>query len=151
MEREFKTLLITRQNILNIVNQLSQEQLLKIPAGFNNNILWNLGHCISAQSGLTYGRAEVPMSLPETFVNFFKKGSTPQNWTATPDLNEIKELAVSTAAKLREDYNKGVFKKYNEYTTSYGVTLSSIEDAICFNNVHEGLHLGSVMALRKLI
>ena len=52
---------------------------------------------------------------------------------------------------MEEDYHKGVFKTYNEYTTSYNVTLNNIEKAIMFNNVHEGLHLGYIMALKKAL
>jgi hypothetical protein len=58
---------------------------------------------------------------------------------------------MDTAAYLREDYQHGVFKSYKEYPTSYGFELKSIDDAIIFNNVHESLHLGTIMALKKLV
>ena len=35
-------------------------------------------------------------------------------------------------------------------TTSYNVILKTVEDAIVFNNIHEGLHLGYMMALNRL-
>ena len=41
----------------------------------------------------------------------------------------------------------GVFSNFTPYTTSYGYTLTCIEDAIHFNNTHEGMHLGVVIAL----
>ncbi len=45
----------------------------------------------------------------------------------------------------------GRFETYREYRTTPGVVLASVEDALRFNLYHEGLHLGSVLALRKLV
>ena len=53
--------------------------------------------------------------------------------------------------KLESDYSNTIFSNYNSYTTSYNITLSSIEEAIQFNNVHDGLHFGYIMALKKVI
>jgi hypothetical protein len=151
MEREFEILKVTRQNMLNIVNSLSSEQLVKIPSGFKNNILWNVGHCVSASQGLCYGISGLPLMISDEFRNMFKKGSGPSEWTTSPDIENIKEILITSVDTLEEDYKKGVFKKYGEYPTSYGYTLKSIEDAISFNNVHEGLHLGVIMSLKKFV
>lgn len=145
----FEVLKTTRNNCLKNIENLSDEQLLVIPQGHNNNILWNLGHIVSAQQGLCYGRAGLPMNISPDFIAFFRKGSAPSAWENSPSVKEVKELLISTADKLEQDYKAGLFQSYNEYPTSYGVTLKSIEDAIAFNNVHEGLHLGVIMALRK--
>ena len=55
--------------------------------------------------------------------------------------------------KLEKDYteNKSMFDSYSEYPTSYNYTLRSIEDAINFNNIHEGVHYGYALALRKAL
>ena len=52
---------------------------------------------------------------------------------------------------LIEDYNNSIFQNFSEYPTSYNFTLNSVEDAIQFNNVHEGLHFGYIMAIKKAI
>ena len=52
---------------------------------------------------------------------------------------------------MQEDYAKGLFKDYTEYTTSANVTLSSVDDAIIFNVYHEGLHLGAILSLLKVV
>ena len=53
----------TRTHILSVLNELSLEQLNKIPAGFNNNIAWNLGHLVAAQQGVCYVRSGLPMKV----------------------------------------------------------------------------------------
>jgi len=51
--------------------------------------------------------------------------------------------------KTKEDYTKGIFKAYYEYTVGTKSTLHNVEEAIEFNNFHEGMHLGYILALRK--
>jgi hypothetical protein len=60
-------------------------------------------------------------------------------------------LLFSTIEKTKEDYKNKMFKTYNSYTVSTKSTLSNVEEAIDFNNFHEGIHLGYILALRKSI
>jgi hypothetical protein len=63
----------------------------------------------------------------------------------------IKKQFLKFPLKLDEDYSRGVFKNFTEYTTSVNVTLTSIEDAIDFNLYHEGVHLGVILQLLKFV
>jgi hypothetical protein len=151
MNRHFDLLNVTRNNMVKLLDSVAEEQLFMIPSGFKNNIIWNAGHALNAQQRLTYGLAGVSLKVPESFSALFSKGTSPADWKEKPDMKEIKSLLMATATGLKEDYNKGVFKSYKAYPTSYGFELKSIEDAIVFNNVHESLHLGTMMALKKLV
>jgi hypothetical protein len=151
MERQFDILNITRNNILSLLEKLSEEQIIVVPPKFNNNILWNAGHVLNSQQRLCYGLTGNPLYIPESYGPLFSKGSSPKDWKETPPIGEIKRLLMETTPLLKEDYHKGIFKNFKEYTTSYGYTLRSAEDVICFNNVHEGVHFGVMMALRKLV
>ena len=53
--------------------------------------------------------------------------------------------------ELIVDIEKEIFNNYNTYTTSFGVELSSVHDAVKFLSMHEGLHLGYAMALKRII
>src|SRR5690606_33434819 len=44
----------TRRKALEIAGGLTPEQLLAVPKGFHNNILWNLGHLVASQQVLCY-------------------------------------------------------------------------------------------------
>ena len=37
------------------------------------------------------------------------------------------------------------------YETSFGYTLHGVEEAILFNNTHEGMHIGTILALRYFV
>ncbi|MBL4669209.1 MAG: DinB family protein [Flavobacteriales bacterium] len=150
MQQQFNILSATRKNVLNTINSLSLEQLNTIPMGFKNNIVWNASHIMVTQQLLCYKLSGLEMYIDNAFVDLFKKGSE-ASYVTEKDIKSIKENLISLPSKLEEDYNGSIFKNYTEYPTSYGVMLKSIEDAIQFNNVHEGLHFGYIMAMKKLI
>ena len=142
----------TRRNILRIIENYSLEQLNTIPSGFNNNLLWNAGHVVATQQILIYGMANQEFGIPQTFIDQFRKGTAPTAAYDQEMLDLISGYLIQTPEILESDYKNGVFgNHFRTYQTSYGVVLSSIEEAITFNNAHEGLHFGYCLALRKLL
>lgn len=63
MNKQIEIIRKTRVKLLEMLSDLSTDQLNKIPAGFNNNIIWNLAHLVAAQQGICYLRAGLPMVL----------------------------------------------------------------------------------------
>lgn len=151
MNKDFELLKITRNNILKSVEGLSDAQLATIPSGFNNNILWNLGHIVSSGQKLTYALSGLPMKVSEEFAAPYAKGTDPKLWTSIPNVGEVKEYLSATPVLLEQDYYNGMFRSYRSYATSYGYTITGIEDAIRFCNVHEAVHFGVIMTLKKLV
>ena len=135
-----------------ILDQVTPEQLVTIPEGFNNNILWNVGHAVVTQQLLTYGLTGNALNVSDDMVAAFKKGSSPKEWENTPDIESLKQLVTELPNKFEADYKAGIFTDFKDYTLSTtGDTLTNIDDAIAFNDFHEGVHLGSVLALKKLV
>lgn len=141
----------TRQNFTGLLSGLSTEAVNYIPDGFNNNIVWNYAHCIVTQQLLTYGRVGLELPLPKPMVDAFQKGSRPEKVYTKADIEHFKQLSVSTLDQFEADYRAGKFKAYQEYPTSYGIALQSLEQATAFNDMHEALHLGYAMGLRKAV
>ena len=151
MEFVFNVIKQSRANIIAAVEGLSNEQLNEIPEGFNNNIAWNLGHILVTQQLLCYTLSGYLPKIPESIIEDFRKGTAPNKTYSFFDIQGIKKLLVESAEVLELDYNNNTFTEYKEYTTSYKITLKNIDDAIYFNSLHEGLHLGYIMALKKII
>lgn len=151
MEALFKTWRVNRKVLLKFFDGYTLDQLNKIPDGFSNNLIWNLGHILVVQQSLIYRASNQPMSVSMEMLNKYKPGSKPTEPVTQEEVNLIKELMSSLVAKTVEDYNNGIFTTYNEFTTSTGFNISSIEDALEFNNYHEGMHLGYIMSLKKFI
>lgn len=151
MNWAFDITLQNRKLMALFLDSFSIDQLNKIPNGFNNNIFWNIAHLIATQQQLVYGLSGLPMHVSDSFVAKYKKGSKPEENAIKDEVQKVKELLFSTLKKTEEDYRKGIFKNYNPYTTSTDSTLKSVEEAIEFNNFHEGIHLGYILALKKLL
>jgi len=137
--------------MLRMMEKFSAEHLLIIPEGFKNNMLWNFGHVVVTQQLLHYRLSGLEMYIDDDFCNALKKGSDPSLWSSPPDIDRVKHLSLELPQKLAADYHAGKFQQFDSYTTSAGVTLRDIEDAIAFNNFHEGIHAGVMMSMSKLI
>jgi len=98
---------------------------------------------------LVYKLSGLPTLISDDMIEMFRKGSKPQRDLTQKEVDEIKGLLFSTVEKTKEDYKIGVFKSYQSYTTSTNSTLTNVEDALSFNNFHEGIHLGYILALKK--
>ena len=151
MQKHFETLRESRKMILKIIAQLSIEQLNKIPQGFHNNICWNVTHLLVSQQLLCYKLSGLESELSEDLIENFKKGSAPTFTMSSSAFDEVCTKFMGFVDTLELDYNRGHFQSYNAYTTSVNVTLNTIEDAIVFNTYHEGIHLGIILQLLKLV
>lgn len=151
LEFQISVLQHTRKNVEKILSTYTIEQLNMIPDGFSNNLIWNYGHMIVTQQLLCYKLAGTDMMVSNELVELYRKGSRPEGNITEAEYSQLKELSKQTIQNLGLDYQKGLFTGYKEYPTSYGVVLRSIEDAIPFNNVHEGHHFGTILALRKFL
>ena len=149
MKTAFDLLSQTRENILKILEANKGKEYI-MPKGFNNNLYWNVAHCVVTQQLLCYKLSNNDIIIDNELVELYKKGTKPK--ADTPNIIEVgkvKDLLVTAVEQMEKDYQAGLFKNYNQYKTSYGVTLNSIDDAILFNNSHEALHLGYMLAMSK--
>ncbi|MBK8700590.1 MAG: DinB family protein [Saprospiraceae bacterium] len=73
MHQEFNILQKNREAVVKLLADLSLDQLNAIPLGFNNNIIWNMGHMVVVQEMLTYGLSKLPYTIEEFILVNFKK------------------------------------------------------------------------------
>ena len=149
MEKTFDIIVKNRTILLEVLTATPREQLLKIPKGFNNNIWWNIAHVVVTEQLLAYKLSGLPMNIEDALVDKFKKGTTPDGTATEEEIKKIETLLISLPKQTETDYKNGLFKTFGEYTTSLNVTLSNVEDALAFNAYHEGIHLGSILALKR--
>ena len=84
-------------------------------------------------------------------IESHKKGTLPTVTFTEEEFEEVKELFAGFPDTLQEDYEAGIFENYSEYPTSSGFVIHSIEEAIAFNNFHEGIHYGIIRAMKKFV
>jgi hypothetical protein len=136
----------TRERFRQLLENASDEERCRIHSGMSNHMLWNYGHTLVTFYLLTYGRCELEIPLLEEVLESYRKGSKPEPNKAAFSYESLKEIDLSTAPQLIQDFKDGKLKNYQAYQTSYGIHLSNIEEALRFNLIHEALHLGYAMA-----
>ena len=151
MKTQFDVLKKSRALILKVIDGLTIEQLHTIPTGFKNNIAWNVAHIVITQQLLHYKLSGLDCLCPDELIEEHKKGTLPTKNFTEEEFEEVKDLLAGLPDTLEEDFEAGIFENYTEYPTSIGFVLNSIETAISFNNFHEGIHIGIIMCIKKLV
>ena len=141
-----------RAGFINLMTPLSIEQLNHIPTGYNNNILWNFGHILVVQQALCYGLSGLPQNVDKALSEKYRKGTKPESFISAEEFEMLKTLSVSLLDTFEKDHKKkAIFKDLKPYMTSLGFEIDSIGTAIQFNTLHEGLHYGYALCLKRAV
>lgn len=151
MEATFRIWETSRGLYKNFLDSYSLEQLNTVPAGMSNNLIWNIGHIIVSQQKLVYALSGLPMHIPDSLFEKYQNGSRPDGKTTQAEVDEIKKLLSEMVEKTKADFEAGIFKEFHPYQTKTGFYLGTWKEAVEFNNYHEGIHLGIVLSIKKLI
>lgn len=149
--RSIDMLIQERGLIARALDGLGHDQLIAIPDGHKNNILWNIGHIVVVQQLLHCKLSGLPLYVTNALVESCKSATSPADWSSPPDADELRALLTELPAKLADDYAAGRFTSFNAYETSTGLTLQTLDDALSFNHFHEGVHTGIILALKKRV
>lgn len=142
-----------RKFLLTVIEGISIEKLNEIPAGFNNNLAWNVAHVIANQQILCYRNAGVKPVIEDEFIDKYKTGTRPEGFMDEKEFKAIKEYLLSTIDKFREDSATNLFENYvaQDFKSYPGLRLENINDAAQFVSFHDGLHVGYSMALKRAL
>ena len=140
-----------RESIARLLSRYSCEQLNRIPPGFSNHAVWNLGHLIVVQQSLVYGLSGLEPRVPGRLHELYKPGTHPGEPLDLEGIEELKTLLLTTVETTFADFEQGVFRSFKSLTTGRGFHLETLEDALAFNNFHEGLHAGTLVALTRFL
>ena len=151
MKNQFDVLRKSRELVIKELEGLTIEQIHTIPTGFKNNIAWNVAHLVVTQQLLHYKLSGLNPLCPDDLIEEHRKGTSPTKTFTAEEFEEVKELLVGLPNTLQEDFEAGIFENYQEYPTSTGFVLTSIENAIPFNNFHEGIHYGIIRSIKKFL
>lgn len=140
-----------RKFLINLIEDFTIEKLNEIPFGFNNNLVWNIGHVVATQQILCYRNAGVKPVIEDGFIDKYKTGTRPQENIDEDEFKIIKENLIQTIDKFEDDSSTNMFGNYKAFDLkSYpGVRIKNINDAAKFVCFHDGLHVGYSMALKR--
>lgn len=150
-EQVFNFIIHTRKAFIELVNSLSIEELNEIPAGFNNNIIWNFGHIVVSTQTLSYVRTGIwPDATAVQYNEDYRKGTKPIRFVPAEEVEVLKSLALSTIERIERDYQAGIFKQITPFATStYGAEMVTYEEVLAAAYGHDNLHYGYALAQRR--
>jgi len=151
MDKIFETAIFNRKTLVHFLNEMSHEELTKIPENFNNSIFWNIAHILVTQQLLIYKLSGLPLNIDNNLVKKYTKGSKATTDISKEEVTYVKNNLLETVLKTQEDYNKGIFKNYTKYDTSVNISLNNIDDSLKFMAFHDGIHLGIILSLKKVV
>ncbi len=151
METQLAIQLHNRKIFHYYLKQLSLDKLNKIPEDFNNNIIWNIAHTMVTHQLLMYKISGHQMHIPIEWVKLFAKDTKPERYFKADEVKLIDAALFSTYDQFEKDLANGLFNDFKSYQTSTNMVLDSVETTQSFLLFHDGIHLGSVLALAKLV
>lgn len=147
----FKQLRFVRDNTIKQVTGMSEEKLRLIPRGFNNNVLWNLGHILLVHEKFSFGLINEKMEMPKHFAELFGPGTKPENWgKQVPCLDEIILLLSKQIDRIEQILELRADQKLEKpFVTSAGLELSTVKECLSFCLYHEGMHFAVIKAIKQ--
>ena len=143
-----------RLYLLKQISNLTTEQLNYIPSGYNNNIIWNLAHLVSAEQNMCYVRSGLPVTVEDKYFTPYISGTKPVDFVKGEDIEAIKAMLITSVDRLQVDLDNNAFINYTPsimIPKVYGFEVSNIEEALEYLLYHEGYHSGCILSLKRLV
>lgn len=141
-----------QQKAISLAKELSADQLNKIPAGFNNNIAWNLGHLIVSGYSLLFRTSGVQKDYPIPFIEKYGKGSAPVTPTTPEELAELENLSNQFTQIISDGIRSGIFENIQLFTTqTFGVSVTTINELVTTIALHDVQHFEVMRNYKRIL
>ncbi|MGE5702799.1 MAG: DinB family protein [Clostridia bacterium] len=142
---------MVRGNTLAYAKHFPPEMTRIVPDGFNNNILWNLGHILTVQEMLLFFTKE-PEHLPQSYLSLFGKDTKPADWPDdVPSVEVIVQHLEEQIGRIKDHFFNRLDENLPQPFKMRGKEISTYGEMIMFSLYHEGMHTGYMMALKRAL
>jgi uncharacterized damage-inducible protein DinB len=140
---------MTRNFFLKKVEALPNDIVRVQPEGFNNNILWHIGHVLTVTEQFMFGFPKKTTYLPENYVELFGNGTKPADWNEenVPQLDELISQLKEQVTRLKE-INVESFEQVLKKPFLGFETYGELAQMALF---HEAHHLGQIHSIQRVI
>ncbi|WP_042347410.1 DinB family protein [Bacillus massiliigorillae] len=147
MSKQFQ---ITRQMLLNFVQDVNGEVARIQPERFNNNIHWHIGHLLVTSEYFMFGYPKKSSNIPVEYASLFSMGTSPAAWEGeVPSIQELSKCLKEQAVRIN-----AIHEDFFEQRLPFKFPVDGIEtysDLYALMLHHEAEHLGQMKAMKKAI
>lgn len=134
-----------RQKAIRLIKETPLETLNQVPAGFNNNIIWNFGHLVVSAYGLVFKVTQADPGFVIPLLDTYKKGSRPAAPATQQEIDELIALSDTFTLAVKEALDANRFEEISTYTTdTFGIPVTTIEEMLITVAAHDTLHWQSM-------
>lgn len=131
-----------REDFLQITKDLSVEQFNFIPAGFNNNVIWNIGHTLSVGQSYLYEKSGFPIPDHPILLEKFDSGTKPEIALEQGEIAYIRNSLLESVRFFKENTTGNGGTKITDQ-----ITTKSLQ----FVLFHDNYHYDAILNLMKSI
>lgn len=142
----------SRTSTLILLNKIDEDVWDIQPDGFANTVRWNAGHVYStAEDFLNEADNAYEITLRE-WHDLFLDGTRPSEWPdKVPSKQEIIETLEVQEERIAKFFKDRLENKASVIRDVNGMKLDTVDAALQFVHWHEGIHLGVMNALSKIL
>ncbi len=141
-----------RGNTLKLAENLNSDHLQTIPEGFNNNILWNLGHIYVVHENLVFKASGEDTLIPEGFAEHFAPKTSPKDWgDAVPSFETVVEKLKEQAERMTTTFSGKLDVTIPKALQFPTFEMTTNGDLLHFGMVHEAMHTTTSKLYNQLL
>ena len=140
---------MTRNFFLRKVEALPSDIVRVQPEGFNNNILWHIGHVLTVTEQFMFGFPKKTTFLPENYVELFGNGTKPSEWNEehVPQIEDLIAQLKEQVARLKEIK----VENFEQALKQSFLGLETYGELAQMALFHEAHHLGQIHTIQRVI
>ncbi|NIK12051.1 DinB family protein [Alkalibacillus almallahensis] len=137
-----------RNGLIKLTESMTEEDLDRIPQGFNNNPRWNIGHALVTTDSLVTGALGESSLVPDGYAELFARGTSPNEWE--DKVVPTKDALIEQLSLHNQKLQELVSGKLDQSMAFDMFHLETVEDAIKFATSHESMHSGIAKAQKPM-
>jgi hypothetical protein len=135
-----------RTALLKRTEHLTINQYNLVPAGFNNNIIWNMGHTLVVTESLLYSKVPSEIPIHQFDIEGFEKGTKPEKAINDHGVSLIRQSLLDTVPLFRKLLNDTESTSSQMSQSDPLHTLVS-DKSLRFILFHEDMHFAKIQQL----
>ncbi|GAB3788865.1 DinB family protein [Spirosoma horti] len=135
-----------RNSLIEKTKNLSLEHYNFIPPGFNNNIIWNLGHMLAVSESILYKNSNFLPPAHAFDITRFKRGTKPEQSYTAEEITSIRQALLDTVTYFKKQAAAELTVAEAQVDGSSNVINGAVLQFLLF---HENLHYRTIGNLLK--